>query len=166
MIIGTSDISRAPVTPESRWEPLVVCLLNELKEKYKPRNEPHRMRKWAADFMNGNVTRWNEMIRNLIRSNPGEIRLVDLENTLRMTGHLALTRGGVRFNTLQGRRWINYDFQTRIEELEGELRTTDVLARTRLTGRCKVRSNVPEPLAYRLRPLTSKAGVAAPSASS
>ena len=33
VILGTHDISRAPVTPESRWEPLVLCLLNELKEK-------------------------------------------------------------------------------------------------------------------------------------
>ena len=37
VMLGTNDISRAPVTPESRWEPLVVCFLNELKEKYKPR---------------------------------------------------------------------------------------------------------------------------------
>ena len=33
VMLGTNDISRAPVTPESRWEPLVVGLLNELKEK-------------------------------------------------------------------------------------------------------------------------------------
>ena len=34
IILGTNDVSRAPVTPESKWEPLFVCLLNELKEKY------------------------------------------------------------------------------------------------------------------------------------
>ena len=31
VMLGTND------TPESRWDPLVVCLLNDLKEKYKPR---------------------------------------------------------------------------------------------------------------------------------
>ena len=35
IMIGTQDISRAPVTPE--WEPSLVCLLNKLKQKYKPR---------------------------------------------------------------------------------------------------------------------------------
>ena len=59
----------------------------------------------VAVFMNGNVTLWNEMIRNLIRSNPGELRLMDLENTLRMTDHLALIRNSIHFNTLKGRRW-------------------------------------------------------------
>ena len=37
VMLRTNDISRAPVTPESRWEPRLVCLLNELNEKYKPR---------------------------------------------------------------------------------------------------------------------------------
>ena len=37
IILGTNDVSRAPVTPESKREPLLVCLLNELKEKYRPR---------------------------------------------------------------------------------------------------------------------------------
>ena len=32
LIIVTSDVSRNPVTPEAKWEPLLVCLLNELKE--------------------------------------------------------------------------------------------------------------------------------------
>ena len=58
----------------------------------------------VADFMNGNVARWNEMICNLVRSNPGELRLMDLEDTLRMTDQLALTRDGIHFNTLLGRR--------------------------------------------------------------
>ena len=37
IMLGTNDVSRAPVTPEGKWEPLMVCLLNELKEKYRPR---------------------------------------------------------------------------------------------------------------------------------
>ena len=36
-----------------------------------------------ADFMNVNVTRWNEMTRGLVRNNPGRLRLMDLENMLR-----------------------------------------------------------------------------------
>ena len=114
----------------------------------------------VADFMNGNVTQWNEMILNLIRSNPGELRLMDLKNTLRMTDHLPLTRDGVHFNILQGKRYINDAFQTKIEEIDKELRTTDALVRTSLTGRGRVRSNLPEPLAN--VPLTSEASVAAP----
>ena len=134
MILGTNLISGAPVTPESRWEPLVVCLLNELKEEYKPRivvlctiPQNPEVGMPLADFMNGNATRWNEIVRNLIRSNPGGLRLMDLENTLRTSDHLALTRNGMQFNTLQRRRWINDAFQTKIEEIEGELRTTDAL---------------------------------------
>ena len=124
VMLGTNDLLRAPVTPESRWEPLVVCLLNELKGKYKPRlaglctiPQNPEVGTPVADFMNGNVTRWNENVRNLIRSNPGALRLMDLENTLSMTDHLALTRDGIHFNTLQGRRWLNDAFQTRIEEI-------------------------------------------------
>ena len=116
-----------------------------------------------ADFKNGKVTRWNEMVRNLLRSNPGELRLMDLKNKLRMADHLALTRDGICFNTLQGRRSINDAFQTRIEKIEGEFGRTDSLARTSLPGRGRVRSNVPEPLANRLGPLTSEASVTAPS---
>ena len=82
------------------------------------------------------------MVRSLIRSNPCELRLMDLENTLRMTDHVALTREGIYFNTLQGRRCINDAFQTRIEEIEGELKTTDALARISLTVTGRVRSNV------------------------
>ena len=108
VMLGTNDISRAPVTPESRWEPLVVCLLNELKEKYKPRlvvlctiPQNSGVGTPAADILNDNVTRCYEMIRSLISSNPGELRLMDLENTLRMTNHLALTRDGIHLNTFQ-----------------------------------------------------------------
>ena len=130
--IGTNDISKAPVTPENRWEPLMVCLLNKLKEKYKPRLVV--MGTPVANFMKGNVARWNEIIRNLVRSNPGELRRMDLQITLRMTDHLALTRDGLHFITLHGRRWIDDAFQTKIEELEEELRTTVSLARTSSKG--------------------------------
>ena len=37
ILIGTNDISRTLVAAETRWEPLLVCILKELKEKYKPR---------------------------------------------------------------------------------------------------------------------------------
>ena len=37
IMLGTNDVSRAPVTPEGKWEPLLVCLLNESKENYRPR---------------------------------------------------------------------------------------------------------------------------------
>ena len=94
VMLGTNDNSRAPVTPESRWEPLVVCLLYELKEKYRQRlvvlctiPQNPEVGTPVTDFMNGNVTRWNEMVRNLIKSNPGYLRLRDLEITLRMTDH-------------------------------------------------------------------------------
>ena len=116
IMLGTNDISRAPVIPEGKWERLLICLLNELKEKYKPRlvvlcNFPQNpeVGTLMANFKKSTVNRLNEneMIRSLGRSNPGELRLMDLENTLRLTDHLALTRDGIHFNTLQGRRWIN-----------------------------------------------------------
>ena len=110
IMLGTNDVSRAPVTPESKWEPLLVCLLNELKEKYRPRlvvlctiPQNPMVGTLMADFMNGHVTRWNEMTRSLVRNNPGELRLLDLENMLRMIDHIALTRDGIHFNTQQGR---------------------------------------------------------------
>ena len=62
IILGTSDVSRAPVTPEGKWEPLMLCLLNELKEKYRPRlvvpctiTQNPEVGTPVADFMNGNV---------------------------------------------------------------------------------------------------------------
>ena len=62
IMLGTNDVSRAPVTPECKWEPLLVCLLNELKEKYRPRfvvlctiPQNPLMGTTVADFMNGNV---------------------------------------------------------------------------------------------------------------
>ena len=109
--LGTNDVSRAPVTPEGKWEPLLVCLLIDMKEKYRPRfvvlctiPQNPMVGTLVPDFMNGNVTRWNEMTRCLVRSNPGDLRLMDLENQPRMIDHLALTRDGVHFNTQQGRR--------------------------------------------------------------
>ena len=163
IMLGTNDVSRAPVTPENKWEPLLVCLLNELKEKYRPRLvilctiPPNPLvGTTAADFMNGNVTRWNEMTRNLVRNNPGEMRLLDLENMLRMTDHIELTRDGVHFNSQRGRHWINDVFQTQLREVEQELRATGSLARTNSTGGSRVRATVPESLANRLGPLATE----------
>ena len=48
IMLGTNDVSRAPVTPESKWEPLLVCLLNELKEKYRPRLARYHKTRWWA----------------------------------------------------------------------------------------------------------------------
>ena len=120
----------------------------------------------VADFMNGNVTRRNEMTRSLVISNPSELRLMDLENMLRMIDRLALTRDGIHFNTQQGKCWINGVFQTQIREMEQELRTTNSLARTSSTGGGRVRGNVPESLANRLGPLAMETGAAAPVAPS
>ena len=163
IMLGTNDVSRAPVTPENKWEPLLVCLLNELKEKYRPKLvilctiPPNPLvGTIAADFMNGNVTRWNEMTRSLVRNNPGELRLLDLENMLRMTDHIALTKDGVHFNTQRGRHWINDVVQTQLREVEQESRATGSLARTNLTGGSRIRATLPESLANRLGPLATE----------
>ena len=37
LMIGTKDVSRNPVTTEVKWESLLICLLNEQKDKYRPR---------------------------------------------------------------------------------------------------------------------------------
>ena len=88
IMLGTNDVSRAPVTPEGKWKPLLVCLLNELKEKYRPRlvvlctiPQNPEVGTPVADFMNGNVTRWNEMTRGLVRSNPSELRHAEMGYT-------------------------------------------------------------------------------------
>ena len=101
-----------------------VCLLNVLKEKYRPRLvvlctilQIPMVGTLVVDFINGNVTRWNELTRGLVRNNPGELRLMDLENKLRMIDHVALTRDGMYFNTQQGRRWINDVFQTQLRKV-------------------------------------------------
>ena len=75
------------------------------------------------------------MIRNIGGSNLGDLRLMNLDNTLRKTEQRALTRDGINFNTQQGRRGINDAFQTKIMELEEELRTTDFLTWTDSTDR-------------------------------
>ena len=125
-MLGIMTFRGPPVTPESKWEPLLVCLLNELKEKYRPRfvvlctiPQNPEMGTPVADFMNGNVTRWNEMARGLVRSNPSELRLMDLENILRMIDHLTLTRYGIHFNAQQGRCWLNDVFRVKDNQLTG-----------------------------------------------
>ena len=168
IMLGTNDVSREPVTPESKWEPLLVCLWYELKEKYRPKlvilcTIPLNpmVGTMVADFMNGNVTRWNEMTRTLVRNNPGELRLLDLENMLRMIDHIALTRDGVHFNTQRGRHWINDVFQTQLKEAEQESRGTSSLARTSSTGGSRIRATVPETLVNRLGPLATETAAAA-----
>ena len=164
IMLGTNDVSRAPVTPESKWEPLFVCLLNELKEKYRPRlvvlctiPQNPMVGTVVADFMNGNVTRWNEMIRSLMRNNPGELRMID---------HIALTRDGIHFNTQQGRHWINDVFQTQLREVEQESRATSSLAWTSSTGGNRIRASVAESLVNRLGLLATETFTAAPIAPS
>ena len=106
------------------------------------------------------------MTRGLVRSNSGELRIMDLETMLRMIDHLALTRVGIHFNTQQGRRWINDVFQTQLREVEQKLMTTNSLAWTSSTGGGRVRGNVPESLINRLGPLATETGAAAPVAPS
>ena len=173
IMLGTNDVSRAPVTPEIKWELLLVCLLNELKEKYRPRYvvlctipQNPLVGTTVADFMNDNVTRWNEMIRNLVRNNPGELRLLDLENMLRMIDHIALTRDGIHFNTQRGRHWVNDVFQTQLMEVEQESRATSSLARTSSTGGSRIRASVAESLVNRLGPLAMETAAATPIAPS
>ena len=173
IMLGTNDVSRTPVTPESKWEPLLVCLLNELKEKYRPRlvvlctiPQNPMVGTMVADLMNGNVTRWNEMICSLVRNNPGELRLLDLENMRRMIDHIALTRDGVKFNTQQGRHWINDVIQTQLREVEQESRAISSLAWTSSTGGNRIRASVPESLVNRLGPLAMETATAAPIAPS
>ena len=173
IMLGTNDVSRAPVTPESKWEPLLVCLLNELKEKYRPRlvvlctiPQNPLVGTTVADFMNGNVTRWNEMIRCLVRNNPGELRLLDLEDMLRMIDHIALTRDGIHFNTQRGRHWVNDVFQTQLREVEQESRATSSLAWASSTGGDRIRASVPESLVNRLGPMAMETAAAAPVAPS
>ena len=63
------------------------------------------------------------MDSNLVAENSNEPRLMEIESALQMVDHSALVRKGIYFNTQQGRRWINDAFQTKIEEIEAELRT-------------------------------------------
>ena len=54
IMLGFNDVSRVPVTPERKWEPLLVCLLNELKENYSPDSwccaHYRRTRMWARQW--------------------------------------------------------------------------------------------------------------------
>ena len=83
---------------------------------------------------------------------------MDVGSTLRMMDHGALTRDGIQFNTQQGILWMNEAFQTRIEEMETELRTmVNPVARGSSAGR--VISHVPRPLANRLGTLATEANL-------
>ena len=106
------------------------------------------------------------MIRSLVRNNPGELRLLDLENTLRMIDHIALTRDGIHFNTQRGIHWVNDVFQTQLREVEQESIATSSLARTSSTGGSRIRARVPESLINRLGPLAMETATAAPVAPS
>ena len=86
------------------------------------------------------------MIRDLTAENPNELRLMDVESALGMVDHSALTRDGIHFNTQSLIQRINNAFQSRIEEMDAELRTMiNPVARGSSAGR--VRSHVPQPLA-------------------
>ena len=165
LMIESNDLSSKPVTPEAKWESLLICLLNELQQKHIPRTVclcaiPLNTNAGSpiADFMNGNATQWNTMIRNLIAANPNGLRLKDLENTLKMVDDSALTKNGLHFNTQQGIQWINDAFQTKIEEMQIEVRMM-VNPVARGSSASRVRSHVPQPLADRMGPLTTEANV-------
>ena len=172
LTLGLNDVSRNPVIPEAKWESLLICLLNELKEKYRPRivvlcaiTLNRDAGSLVADHMSWKVFQWNVMTRNLTRENPSELRLMDVEDAMRVVDHGALTRDGIHFNTHPGIQWINDTFQTRIEEMEAELRTMVYpVARGSPAGR--VESLVPQPLANRLGPLATEANVVQPIPSS
>ena len=85
---------------------------------------------------------------------------------LRMIDHIALTRGGIHFNTQRGRHWVNDVFQTQLREVEQESRATSSLAWTSSTGGNRIRASVPESLVNRLGPLAMETAAAAPVAPS
>ena len=88
-----------------------------------------------------------------------------VENALRMVDHGALTRDGIHLNTQPRIQWINDAFQTRIEEMEAELRTR-VKAVKRGSPAGRVRSHVLQPLANGLGPLATEANMVQPTPSS
>ena len=92
-------------------------------------------------------------------------RLKYVENALKMVDDSALTKNGLHFNTQQGIQWINDAFQTKIEEMQIEVRMM-VNPVARGSSASRVRSQVPQPLADRLGPLTTEANVVQPSPSS
>ena len=79
----------------------------------------------------------------MVADNPNELRLTDDENVLSMVDHHVTTRDGIRFNTQQGRQWINKACQTNIEEMEAELRTVAMRA-TRSGPLTMVWTHVPQ----------------------
>ena len=95
-----------------------------------------------------------------------KLRLLDLQNMLRMIDHIALTRDGIHFKTQQGRHWINDVFQTQLREVDQESRATSSLAWTSLTGGGRIRGSVPESLVNLLGPLATETATAAPIAPS
>ena len=171
-MIGNNGVSRKPVTHKAKWESLLICLLDELNEKYRmsivclctiPLNPDAGSP--IADFMNGNATQCYTMIRNLIADNPSKLRLMDVETALRRVDHSALTRDGIHFNTQQGIQWINDAFQTKMTEMQAEVRMM-VNPVVRCSPAVRVESHVPQPLAIRLEPLTTEANVVQPTPSS
>ena len=75
--------------------------------------------------MNDNVAKWKEKIRNLVRNNPGELRLMDKESTLRMTDRLANIRDGKKIYRPAGmevdqRRLSNKDWGARRRAAEDD----------------------------------------------
>ena len=157
---------------EVKWESLLICLLNDLKEKNRPKivvlcTIPRNPDSGSpvAGYMNGKVTKWNVMARNLTAENPSDLRLMDVESALRMVDHGALTKNGIQLKTQPGIQLMNDAFQTRIEEMETELQTmVNPVARGSPAGRVKY--HVPRPLANRLGPLATEANVVQPTNSS
>ena len=152
MMIGTDDISWNPVTSEAKWESFMNYLLNELKEKYRPMSvvlftipvNPDAESP-VAGSMNGNVTQWNVMIKNLTTGNLNELRLMDVDSTLRMSDNGSLKKNGIHFITQPGIQWKNDPFQTKVEEMEAELRKM-VNSVTRGSADGRVTSHVPQAL--------------------
>ena len=134
-MLGINDVSRVPVTQKASLP------FEQTKGEIQTptRGAVYNTAEPGGGHASGGPHEWQRdpMERydhRLVRSNSSELRLKDFENMLRMTDHLALTRDGIHFRTQQGRRWINDVFQTKIEEMEQEVRTTDSLARTSSTG--------------------------------
>ena len=171
-MIGTNDVPRSPVTLEVIWEPLLICLVNELKEKLRPRlvvlsTSPFRPDAGSAiaELMNMDLAPWIEMVGNLVAENPSELRLMEIENTLRMVDHHALARDGMLFNTQQGIQWINGAFQTKIKGLEAELQTIAIPA-TSGGPSGRIATQQIQQLADHLRPLMPEASDSQPTLSS
>ena len=73
LMIGQMMFRETQSAPKLKWEPLLVCLLNELKKQYRQRLMVMNIIRLNPDaglpiahFMNGNVTRSNTMVWSLI----------------------------------------------------------------------------------------------------